>query len=385
MITRSEVLELAKQRHEMALSIYIPTHRAGQEVINDKDRINFKNQIQDVRLKLESLSWKANDINNFLKPVEQLEQDEEFWRHQSDGLVVFRADDVFEHYSVPIHFEAFYYLNHEFYTKPLMPLFNGECLFYVLSLKKDEVKLYEGIQAGIAEIKISDLTPDELRDRVGYDYEEKHLGVRSQQGESGSGAMYHGYGDGKDDEKEELRKYFRAVDEGVMKLLHDVQEAPLVLACVDHYYPLYKEVCTHHNLYPKHIRPITTDYDPALIHERAQEVLKPYFEQHKKEQIAAFKQWHGTGKASADMEQILPEALAGRVEALFVRNKAEVFGEFKAEEKTVTIQVKTEVVLPHSLLNELTSLVFEKGGSVYLLDKENMPDGDAVVNAVYRY
>lgn len=383
MITRKDVLALVGQQHEVAVSIYIPTHRAGKEVMNEKDRIHLKNQVKAIRQELEAANWKPNDLQNFLKPVDELVQNDEFWRYQSDGLAIFLADGVFEKFTIPMHFEAFHYINRQFYLKPLLPLFNGDCLFYILSLQKDEVKMFEGTAHSITEIKIDDLTPDRLEDRVGQDYKEKHLGVRTQQG-NGGGGIYHGYGDGKDDKKEELHKYFRAVDEGVMKLLHDVQKAPLVLACVDYYFPIYQEVCTHHNLYPEHIAAVTADDDIPLLHEHAINVLKPHFEQDKKQKMEQFRALHGTGKASSDISKILPQALAGRVEAVFFENLADIFGSYNPEKQLVEVK-ESNGEQTNSLVNQLACLVFEKGGSVFILDKEDMPDNQSVVNAVYRY
>jgi len=44
------------------------------------------------------------EIDTLIKPVEALIEDGEFWRHQSDGLAIFVAADVFRKFTVPISF-----------------------------------------------------------------------------------------------------------------------------------------------------------------------------------------------------------------------------------------------------------------------------------------
>jgi DNA polymerase II large subunit len=81
---------------------------------------------------------------------------------------------------LPLNFEEFSYVSNEFYLKPLMPVFNDDGLFYLLTLKADEVKFYEGMRDSITEIRIEDLVPSRIEDRVGYDHEQKNLQFRTQ-------------------------------------------------------------------------------------------------------------------------------------------------------------------------------------------------------------
>ncbi|MEZ4690265.1 MAG: hypothetical protein R3A12_08800 [Ignavibacteria bacterium] len=61
-----------------------------------------------------------------------------------------------------MHFEEFSYVSNEFYLKPLMPFFNDDGMFYLLTLKADEVKFYEGARDSITEIRIDDLVPSRI-------------------------------------------------------------------------------------------------------------------------------------------------------------------------------------------------------------------------------
>jgi len=389
MITKKKVLELSEIHSEFCVSIFTPTHRAGKETFtgkenfSGKDALYLKNQLKDIKLKLGKLGMSEQDIEKFVKPVNDLVNDSEFWRHQSDGLVIFLSDNLYKKYTVPVYFEAFNYVSNEFYLKPLMPLFNGDGLFYLLTLKMDEVKFYEGTRHSITEIVINDLTPSQLEDSVGYDYEQKSLQSRSQQGNKGEG-MFHGHGDSDSELKNELLKYFREIDKGLMTILHDDQKPPLVICCLDYHFPIYQEVNSYQNLFSQYISGNPADKDILLLHEEAWELLQSYFSKNRQEKIDQFSKFIGTGKASSNLNEILPAALEGKIDTLFLENRADIFGTYTPSTQEVQIQ-ETHEIPNISLMNLVAMKVLIKGGIVYLFEKEDMPDGSSKINALYRY
>lgn len=383
MITKKEVLKLSEIHHSFCVSIFIPTHRAGKETTSGKDTINLKNQLQDIKQKLDQKGMGVNDVEKFVKPINELLNDHEFWRAQSDGLAIFLSDNLFEKYTVPVHFEAFNYLSNEFYLKPFMPLFNGDGMFYLLTLKMDEVKFYEGTRHSITELVVDDLIPSQLEDRVGYDYEQKSVQFRTQQGNNGQG-MFHGHGDSDSEKKDELLRYFRQIDKGLMSMLHDDQKPPLVVCCLDFHFPIYKEVNSYQNLFPEHISGNPADKDLLLLHEEAWKLLQPYFNKTKKEEIDQYVALQGTGRTSSTINKVLPAALEGKVAALFVENRADIFGVYDPSKQEVNVDDSHEI--PNVSLMNLTAIeVFAKGGTVYLLEKEDMPDATSKINALFRY
>ncbi len=383
MITKKKVLELSEIHSAFCISIFIPTHRYGKETVSGKDALNLKNQLKDIKLKLEDQGMSANDLEMFVKPVNDLLDDSEFWIHQSDGLAVFLSDNLFEKYTVPVHFEAFNYVSNEFYLKPLIPLFNGDGLFYLLTLKMDDVKLYEGSRHSITEIVIDDLVPSQLEDSVGYDYEQKSLQSRTQQGNKGQG-IFHGHGDSESELKKEMVKYFREIDKGLMTVLHDDQKPPLVVCCLDFHFPIYQDVNSYQNLFPEHISGNPVDKDVMRLHEEAWKLLQPYFSKTRQKKRDEFSKFIGTGKASSALNEILPAAIGGKVDTVFLENRADIYGVYNPSTQEIDIQDKHQV--PNvSLMNLIAMKVLTKGGTVYLLEKEDMPDVSSKVNALFRY
>lgn len=383
MITKDRVLELAEMHGTNYVSIYIPTHRAGKETISGKDALILKNQVSDIKLKLGEQGMSGQDIDKFVKPVNDLVNDHEFWSHQSDGLAIFLSDDLFDKYSVPIYFEAFNYLSNEFYLKPLMPLFNGDGIFYMLILALGDVKYYQCKRHSITEIKVNDLIPSQLEDSVGYDHDQKSLQVRSQQGNKGQG-MFHGHGDKESESKNELVKYFREIDKGLMTILHDDQKPPLVVCCLDYHFPIYREVNSYQNLFPQHLSGNPDDKDVLLMHEEVWELLKPYFSKTRQEKLDQYSQFIVNEKASSDLHQILPAAFDGKVDTLFLENGTDIYGIYDPLTQAINIQ-DTHQIQNVSLMNLAAMKVLLNGGTVYLSDKDDMPDASSKINALYRY
>ncbi|WOD44600.1 hypothetical protein [Hwangdonia lutea] len=383
LITKKEIAELHDINQENCISIFIPTHRAGEKVLQDEDALALKNQLKDVKNKLSKKGLSADDINKKTQPVQELIDNSSFWREQSDGLAIFIADDFTKTYTLPVHFKEFNYISNSFYLKPLMPMFVGDGSFYLLMLERRNVKLYECTQHSFTEIIIDDLIPESKRDRVGFDYEEKNLQFRT--GQAGSGyAMYHGQEAATGKRKNEIKKYLRAINDGIAPIFRE-ENMPLLVAAQDFIFDIYKEVNTYTNLKEENLNTDFSNTDIFDIHEEAWEIMAPIFDQKRKDKIARFKDEQGTGKTAIGIDKIIPAAFDGKVDTLFCENKADIFGNCTEENNLITVTQSEENDGAISLMNLAAIRTFLNGGEVYLLDKEEMPNTNSRVNALYRY
>lgn len=383
LLSKKEIAQLHTINQEHCISIFIPTHRAGNEVLQEKDALSLKVQLQHVKQKLAKKRYHKTEIDAITKPVQQLIDNRLFWRQQSDGLAIFIAKNYFKKYTLPIYFEAFNYISNSFYLKPLMPLFVGDGRFYFMILQLGMVQLYECTQHSITEIIINDLIPKNLQDSVGYDYEEKNLQIRTQQTGKGQ-VIYHGQEAAKGKRKEEIKIYFRAINDGIMSLLND-ENIPLLIASQDYLFDIYKSVNTYSNLFDKNINGNLKATDVLDLHELAWEKISPTFNQERKNKIAQFIEVQGTGKTTIGIEEILPKAFEGKIDTLFCENLTDIFGTYKEENNTIAAIQTEENEESISLMNLAAIKTFLNGGSVYLLDQEEMPNRHSKINALYRY
>jgi hypothetical protein len=89
---RFQLRFLLDESRAPAVSIFLPTHRAGQEI--RQDPIRLKNLVRQAEQQLIDEGTRAAEACNLLEPVAALVEDSAFWRRQAEGLAVFRSPDV---------------------------------------------------------------------------------------------------------------------------------------------------------------------------------------------------------------------------------------------------------------------------------------------------
>lgn len=383
LLHKKDIEELHQVKADNCISIFIPTHRAGEEVLNHKDVLALKTQVKEVKHKLSNKGLHDADISKMLAPAEQLIDNSRFWSHQSDGLAIFLTDSFFRKYTLPVYFKEFNAVSDSFYLKPLMPMFVGDGTFYLMTLQLETVTLYECTKYSFTEIVIDDVIPKNLEERVGYDYEEKNLQFRTQQAGKGQ-AMFHGQEATTGKDKKEIKVYFKAINDGLAKILSK-KNNPLLIATQDYLFSIYEEINTYQNLVKQNIKVDFDALDIFDIHEMAWEKMAPTFDQTRKDKIVQFIAEQGTGKTAVEIKEILPAAFHGKIETLFCENRADIFGTYTNKNGTVSVTESEKNNNSMSLMNTAAIQTFLNGGDVYLLEKEDMPNPNSTINALYRY
>lgn len=374
---------LATKHNLHCVSMYLPMQKTGKEQNEGLAQANLKRCIKEVHESLAKHQVPEDEITKYLKPIEKLIADIELWRNPSDGLAIFMDRKGLSYYSLPIEFDMKTEVADHFYLKPLLPLYHDDGEYYLLELSQDYVKLYKASRYGFKDLFIEDFTPDQLEKAVGFDYRPKMLQFRSGQDSHKGAGSFHGHGEGKDDDKKELLTFFNAVDKGVKKAINN-KKAPLVVACVDSLFHLYKEANTYPNLFDKNSSGDPEFRDKNKMHLDSWKLIQPYFEKAKKDKLTQFTELYSTPKISYDISDIIPSALNGKIDTLFVENHAELYGTYNKERDRVKIDKKKEINNA-SLINSAALNTFLQGGKVYLLEPEEMPIKGRPLNALFRY
>ncbi|MFW5663246.1 MAG: hypothetical protein ACOCZW_05930, partial [Bacteroidota bacterium] len=101
-IKKETIKQFLEYENGPCVSLYMPTHRAGQEI--RQNSIRLKNLISDAEEKLVKQGLRAPDAKKILKPASDLIDDEFFIMHQNVGLAMFLSKDKFEEYRLPVDF-----------------------------------------------------------------------------------------------------------------------------------------------------------------------------------------------------------------------------------------------------------------------------------------
>jgi len=380
-ITGKDLQSLINTREAHCISIYIPTHTAGENVLQGMDAKALDVELRKIRKDLGELGWDPEQVEKRLNPIEELRLDSSFWREQSEGLAIFASPGWFKFFRLPISFEPRYRIGERFYLVPMVKQLTESGGFYLLSLELERIRLFLGSREGMEEISVSDRIPAQKEDRVGYDYEQKSLQVRSQPKGTGKSG-YHGHAESDWDRKNEILRFFRSVDKGLAPLLD--QKSPLLIASQDYLAAIYREASSYQNILEETLTANLSEVSDADLWERATEIIEPVSARNKKAKWERFEQFHGTGKATTQLNKILKAGVEKRIDSLFIARGTERWGTFDQD----TLEMHTaDAPAPNveSLVNLALHLTLQQGGSVYEMQPGDMPGENIAAAALYRY
>jgi len=374
---RDQLKELFQVTVGPAVSIYMPTHRKGPDVAAQPLRLRAA--VQQARKLLENSGVPKPD--SLLTSIEGLVGDEEFWRYQADGLAMFASADLTRLYRLPATVPDLVVVAPTFHTRPLVEFLQAPERYWVLALSQKEVRLWEGTVSGLTPVNL-ETVPTNLRSALGFQIEKDRLSMHSSGGH-GNKPMFHGHGAGKDDTKSELEQFFRKVDAGVQTLLAD-EIGPIILAAVDYYHPIYRNISKLENLAPDGIVGNVNDWDPARLHDTAWPIAQAGVDRKIDRALDLWEGSYGRGKVESDLGASARLAVAGRVRLLLSEKGRNSWG--RLDPATGTVEVIQEggadpggdVV---DLVDEIAEIALQHGGRALALSKDRMPTetGIAVV------
>ena len=383
-ITHEQIIHMAERRDTTCVSIYLPVEYSLQDW--QHDRLLLKGLLKDVERQLSDREIRPREIAALIEPAERLMGDGRFWSHLSDGLAVFLAPGEFLTISAPIKFPKTVVTGYRYYLKPLMPLLTGDGQFYILALSQKRVRLFQCSRDSIEEIELQDM-PLNIEEALQFDDPEKQIQFHTSTASPGSGtrqAVFHGHGDLSDVLKNNLLRYFRKVNEGLLNILGD-QSAPMILAAVDYLHPIYQKANNYRDLLAEGIEGNPDEVNPEILHQRAWQIVQPLFEQERRDKLESFQRAMDTdlGKCAITIENVLISADQGRVDTLFLVKDAQQWGQFDPTVGHVEFDSKPDIN-SRDLLDLAAVRTLRYGGKVYLLEANEMP-APGLAAALLRY
>jgi hypothetical protein len=381
LLSKAELKSLIDLADGPCVSLYLPTQVAGPET--RQNPILFKNLVREAEAQLQDSGLSSSEINSLLQPAtDLLEGHFEFWQHQDHGLAVFLTRNSSRFYRLPLAFDALAVVSDEFHLTPLMPLFSGNGYFYILALSQEHVRLLQATEHAISEIPLEDV-PKNIDDALQYDTQEDlERRQATASGVGGSSGTYHGQGIDPAIDKESIHQYFLVLDKALHPYLRE-ETAPLVLACVDYQYSIFRDASKYAHLLDQYIAGSPELMKPEELHAAAWPLVEPHFKEAQEQAVNQFHELRGTGKADVQLEQIVPAAYRGQIDTLFAVADVHCWGQYDPDTDTLE-QHDTTQPEDSDLLNFAAVQTLLQGGTVFVVGREDMPE-DAPVAAIYRY
>ena len=376
-INKDEILNLAQIQAAHCVSLYLSTHISGKEVNEDIDAKHLKNMRKEVAHVLFLYGLNNPEIDAFLKAIDNLIDDNDFWREQQNGLAIFLSDKEFLLYKSPLAFREKIYISDHYYTLPLSNLLDRIENFYLLCYSLKNSKLYKGNDNSLELISTDEEFPKDLESAVGSDFEQSSLQARA-----GQQGAFHGHGQGKEDKKEEVTKHAKAMANYIGTKLKGSSDILLVQSTDSNFY-IYKEHNKYGNLHNDNIDGSPDRITERDLHKASMKVLAALNPGKKWFDLKAFEEAIALGKGSERLDDILDSLIEGKVNRLYIKEGLDTYGIYNATNGKLELH-QGKNSHNTSLQNLAAYLTLKQAGIVRLVPKEegkNIPD----FGAIYRY
>jgi hypothetical protein len=375
-----DLRQLTSVREWPCVSIALATHRRFPDW--RQDPVRFKALLAQAEADL-SARPEARETGGLLEPLRRLLDEESVWEYALDGLAVFVSPSFAAAYRVPITVPDGVVVADTFHTKPLFRFLRTNSTYYVLAVSQNVVNLFQGSVYGAEPVELQSLPGDLVQALGGLgELDEHQKGYTSHGGVAGR--RFSGQGPGREDRKENLVKFFRALDKGLREFLRE-EKAPLLLAAVRYYHPIYREANTYPNLLSEGL---DGNYERAkgdAIHAEAWPIVSRELERRVSEWTDLFRSLAGKGLAVDGIEAVASATVQGRVRCVLASADGNTpgrldraTGEVRRSEERKTSPEGAD------LLDDICEEAWKRGAEIYVLPRPALPTPNPIA-AVLRF
>lgn len=353
------------------ITIVLPPYHPGESAKSAAKLL--KSNIQDAIRVLDEKELPKRTMSDLLAPLELLASAPASLTGSRRGRVIFCSPEVFSQFHLTQPVKPFMNIGGCFAIRRLLAELATPKLFYLLALSKESVRLFRSTGDGADAVDLPAGVPATLDDALALEPPDHDLENRAAAGTS-TGSMHgvrFGTGSGRETQNVHLYDFYKLVDRGIHKLLHE-SGTPLVLAGVDEEVVAYRAVSSYRNPAKASLQGSPNLSSPApetLLH--AISILR---EEEFQREIAAIKEAkeHAVpGRFLSDPEAIVSAASDGRVHELYLNEGAAFIGNYRTW-------------FDEELLNLSAVETLEHGGKAFELPVRLMPDDEAAI-AILRY
>ncbi len=360
---------LVAEHRAPCVTITLPTHRDPREA--SQDAVLYRDLVRRAERQLDL--GDAGARQRLLGPLRELDGPA-LWAGPTGGLAVFRSTDLTVFYRLPEPVAESVHVGRRFQVRALLPALRAGARFLLLTLSQSQVTLYQGTARELQPVHVAGL-PASMADALGPEWRLRFVTGHS----AGHGQLvFHGQGAPSDDAKPDLVRFFRAVDEGLWPHLREL-DLPLILAGVDYYHPLFRQVTRYRHLTDEGITGNVDHDGPAQLLAKARPIVEGLARAREDEVLAEYARHERHGRTTAALEAIGYAAVRGRVRRLLLSEGAGVSGQVDRETGYLTRRVED-----NDALEDLAEMVLVRGGEVLAVSRGRLP-GDGVAAATLRW
>jgi len=377
-VSHELVQELIESSGKELISIYLPLETKGADTLQNP--IRYKNLLNELANQTSNREW--------LDQLRALEDDFEFWQEQNQGLAIFSTPQTVTFVQLPISVTEKASVSSRFHLLPLFPLLQQNSSFFVLKVVLNQMQLLLGSRYGqLSEVPIEGdiyTSIDEYLNSFDLTQELQFHTVSG--GGSGGGrgnAIFHGHGDVTAEQKTQIRRFFDQYEKGISALLQE-NSLPVVLAGVDYLLPIFREAFSGSNLAKGEISQQPDSLSGDDLQEMAWACLEPDLLKDEQAERAMYQDLQGSKRVSPFLTDIIPLAVEGRIQSLFIRESAQEWGKYDPEKNEVHLHTEQQQN-SEDLWERAAQEAFRTSAKVFIIEADDSFLSEENGTALLRY
>jgi hypothetical protein len=355
----------------------------------------------DAQSALRDRDCPSETADALLTPIHEFRNAPETWPTNANGLALFTARGHHAVFPLPLAPDPTVHVDERYHIRPLWHMLAVDGTFFILALAKGGVELFQGSRHAITTAPLTDV-PTSLAEATQYDEPSSTLGYHTRAQTFGGGssnvraARYFGQAEKGDRAyaKEQILQFFQQLDNGVQHELNKhVPNPPLILAGIDYLQGLYRKVSSYDPLLAQGIDgpaisgPSSKNWDAESLHPEGWTIASDYFSAERQKALQRHEELQATTPhlTAATLSTVVPAALHGRVDTLFVPLQTQRWGQFDPRRHAMTIRNEHDP-LPNDteLYNLATASTLLSSGRVYT-EEDDHSVSEPSVRATLRY
>lgn len=236
-LTRKRLKEFTKHNGQPIISIYMDTYKYGEEqLLNAKQ---LERIIPHIEKELTEKGLDSEIIQEYLRPLRNLAENEAEWLHMDEGLAIFISDELAISYTLHNDVDFSWTVDEKPRLEPLIKELGIDKSFLILSVSQDDVRLLEADEQEFKKLDLVDI-PGRMKDVVAENDLEKTKPSRIDNGAGFAVSFGH---DKSIIQDQQIYRFLKAIADNLKTALPANDNRPIVILCP----PTYMSVFREHN------------------------------------------------------------------------------------------------------------------------------------------
>lgn len=269
-LTRKRLKEFTKHNGQPIISIYMDTYKYGEEqLLNAKQ---LERIIPHIEKELIEKGLDSEIIQEYLRPLRNLAENETEWLHMDEGLAIFISDELAISYTLHNDVDFSWTVDEKPRLEPLIKELGIDKNFLILSVSQDDVRLLEADEQEFKKLDLVDI-PGRMKDVVAENDLEKTKPSRIDNGAGFAVSFGH---DKSIIQDQQIYRFLKAIADNLKTALPVNDNRPIVILCPPNYMSVFRE---HHALQHTRIAFVHGAWSRATENELHESALSAFQEE----------------------------------------------------------------------------------------------------------